>query len=164
MVKVQKQHKASPTSSHLPQSPFPSCVTVPGKVNTLSLCQKWDFILLPQQFLHLALFSVPPSLSSPPLPPFAATSGTQLLIYLCGLCCFFLFFCFSKSDLKVLYLVLLAVSLHLMRSAITFCHNWSLCNYMLHHRIFLPPPPNSTAAHMADRNRIVSCLFGWRPS
>lgn len=147
MVKVQKQHKAGPTSSHLPQSPFPSCATVPGKVNTLSPCQKWDFILLPWQFLHLALFSVPPSLSSPPLPPFAATSGTQLLIYLCGLCCFSFF---SKSYLKVLYLVLLAVSLHLMRSAITSHHNWSLCNYMLHHRIFLPP---SSAQHHCSYGR-----------
>lgn len=62
VVKVQKQHKASPTSSHLPQTPFPSSVTVPGKVNTLLPCQKWDFILLPWQFLHLALFSLPPSL------------------------------------------------------------------------------------------------------
>lgn len=69
MVKGQKQHKAGPTSSHLPQSPISSCVTVPGKVNTLSPCQKWDFILLPRQFLQLALFSVPPSLSSPPLTP-----------------------------------------------------------------------------------------------
>lgn len=94
MVKVQKQHKAGPTSSHLPQSPSPSCATVPGKVNTLSACQKWEFILLPWQFLHLALFSVSPSLFSAPLPPFAATSGTQLLIYLCGLCCFFPFFLF----------------------------------------------------------------------
>lgn len=164
MVKVQKQHKAGPTSSHLPQSPFPSSATVPGKVNTLSPCQKWDFILLPLQFLHLSLFSVSPSLSSPPLPPFAATSGTQLLIYLCGLCCFFFLTLFFKSYLKVLYLVLLAVSLLLMRSAITSHHNWSLYNYMLHHRIFLPPPLKSNSAHMADRNRIVSCLFGWRPS
>lgn len=89
MVQGQEQHRTGPTSSHLPQSPFPSWATVPGKVNTLSPCQKWDFILLPQQFLHLALFSVPPSLSSPPLTPSAATSGTQPLIYLCGLCCFF---------------------------------------------------------------------------
>lgn len=132
MVKVQKQHKAGPTSSHLPQSPFP---TVPGKVNTLSLCQKWDFILLPLQFLHLAPYSVPPSLSFPPslhlLPHLDPGSS---FIYVVCVVSFF-----SKSYLKVLYLVLLAVSLHLMRSAITSRHNWSLCNYMLHHRILLPP-------------------------
>lgn len=143
MVKVQKQHEAAPTSSHLPQIPFPSCATVPGKVNTLSSCQKWDFILLPLHFLHLALFSVPPSLSSPPHPPFAATSGTQLLIYLCGLSCFFFFFSLSLIQ-KSFTLCCWQFLSHLMRSAITSRHNWSLCNYMLHHRI---SPPSSEQHH-----------------
>lgn len=77
-------------------------------------------------------------------------------------------FFFQEPYFKVLYLVLLAVSLYLMRSAITSHHNWSLCNYMLHHRIPLLHPHllslKSTTAHMADQNRLVSCLFGWQPS
>lgn len=113
-----------------PNPPFPSCATVPGKVNTLSPCQKWDFILLPWQFLHLALSSVPPSLSSPPLPLLPHLEPSSSFIYVvCVVSFFFLL------NLKVLYLFLLAVSLHLMRSAITSHHNWSLYNYVLHHRI-----------------------------
>lgn len=137
MVKVQKQHKARPTSSHLPQSPSPSCATVPGKVNTLSACQKWEFILLPRQFLHLALFSVSPSLffwSPPSLCCHIWNPAPHLFMWSV---LFLSFFSSFLTYLKVLYLVLLAVSLHLMRSAITSHHNWSLCNYMLHHRV--PP-------------------------
>lgn len=57
--------------------------------------------------------------------------------------CSVLFLSFFLLNFKVLYLLLLAVSLHLMRSAITSHHNWSLYNYVLHHRIPppIPPPP-----------------------
>lgn len=137
MVKVQKQHKAGPTSSHLPQSPFPSCATVSGEGKHLFTVSEMGF--------HSAAMAVPPS------PPLLCPS-LSFFFSPPSLCChiwnpaphlfmwsvLFLFFFFFKSYLKVLYLVLLAVSLHLMRSAITSRHNWSLCNYMPHHRIFLP--------------------------
>lgn len=141
MVKVQKQHKAAPTSSHLPQSPL----------SVLCDCSwegKQPFTLSEMGF-HSAAIAVPSSgpLFCPSLSFFSSTPS---------LCCHIwnpaphlfmwsvLFLFFFKSYLKVLYLLLLAVSLHLMRSAITSRHNWSLCNYMLHHRI---SPPSSEQHH-----------------
>lgn len=135
MVKGQKQHAAGPTSSHLPQSPSPSAASIPGKVNTLSLCQKWDFILLPWQFLHLALLFCPSlSFSSSPFSSRCHIWNPAPHLFMWSVL-FLSFLIFSTlKSLKVLYLVVLAVSLDLLRSAIASRHNWSICNYMPLHR------------------------------
>lgn len=93
MVKVQKQHEAGSRSSHLPQIPLFRLVRLYQE-------GKHPFSVSEMGF-HSAAMAVPssgplfcPSLSFFSSPPFAATSGTQLLIYLCGLCCFFLFLFF----------------------------------------------------------------------
>lgn len=166
MVKVQKQHKARPpdilSPSPVPLSisgtegKHPFTVSEVGLLSAAMALSSSGFLFMP---LPLPLLLLLPFLSFLP-----HLEASFLCIYaVCFVSFFSLSFFFPKHYLKVLYLVLLAVSLHLMRSAITPPHNRSLCNYMLRHRV-LPPPLNSTTAHMADRNRIVSCLFGWQPS
>lgn len=104
MLKVQEQHQAGSTSSHLPQSAFPVPSAAPRKVNTP--------LAVSQMGSVCAAMAVPPSGPGPPPPPppCAATSGTQLFIYLCAL---LFLFSFLESFL-VSYLFLLAVSLPLM--------------------------------------------------
>ena len=163
-LRARNNTRPGPTSSHLPQSPFPSCATVPGKVNTSTPCQKRDFILLSRQFLNLAHVSVPPSLSSPPLTLSLQPHLEPSLPFIYVVCVVpslvFLKVLF-KSPLPCLAGISIwwGLQLHLAiagHSAITGCTTES----------FSPPPSSlsSTTAHMADRNRIVSCLFGWRPS
>lgn len=141
MVKVQKQHQAGPTSSHLPRSPFSVPYDCCWEGKHLSTVAEMGF--------HSAAIAVPssPLYFSPSLPWFFVSppflwchiwKPAPHLFMWSGLLPFF------QSYLNVLYLVLLAVSLHLRRSTITSRHNWSLCNYMAYHRI---PPPSSEQHH-----------------